>query len=40
MKELVPALMSTATELSDASGVSPMLKQALRGACRAAGAER
>jgi DNA-binding IclR family transcriptional regulator len=40
MKELAPALMATATELSDASGVSPMLKQALQGASRTARAER
>jgi IclR family transcriptional regulator, acetate operon repressor len=40
MKELAPALMSTAAELSDASGVSPMLKQAMQGVDRTAGAER
>ncbi len=40
MKELAPALMATATELSDASGVSPMLKQAMQGASRTADAER
>ena len=40
MQELVPDLMATAVELSDASGVSPMLKQAMQGANRAAGVER
>ncbi|MGF6770243.1 IclR family acetate operon transcriptional repressor [Paraburkholderia sp. GAS199] len=40
MKELVPALKETAVELSDASGVSPMLRQAMQGATRTAGAER
>jgi DNA-binding IclR family transcriptional regulator len=39
MQELVPALIATATELSDASGVSPMLKQALHGADSTAGAK-
>ena len=40
MKELVPPLMSAATELSDASGVSPMLRQAMTGAGSPAGASR
>ncbi|WP_347232531.1 IclR family transcriptional regulator C-terminal domain-containing protein [Paraburkholderia sp. RAU2J] len=40
MKELVPALMSTATELSEASGVSPMLKQALHSASHTESAGR
>lgn len=40
MKELVPALMSTATELSDASGVSPMLKQVTHGAGHATAVAR
>jgi DNA-binding IclR family transcriptional regulator len=31
MKELVPSLMSTSKELSEASGVSPMLRQAMKG---------
>jgi IclR family transcriptional regulator, acetate operon repressor len=31
MTELVPALMATAAELSEASGVSPMLRRAMKG---------
>lgn len=40
MTELVPALLATATELSDASGVSPMLKQAMQGTRHGAAAAR